>query len=113
MTDIINRHKHAIENACLRHGVSRLAFHGSILTERFNDESDIDVLVEFSDDKALHGVHDNLLALDLQKILRRRIDIATFEEIERSKFTDLAEEVLATCKDYYCAQKKTKSLHYR
>ena len=63
-----------------------------------------DVLVEFAEEEVLTGGHDNLLALDLQKIIERRIDIATFEEIEQSKFTDLAEEVLATWEDYYYAK---------
>ncbi len=36
-----------IKQFCQRHRIRRLALSGSILTEDFNDESDVDVLVEF------------------------------------------------------------------
>ena len=32
---------------CRRNGIRRLALFGSVLTDRFSDHSDIDVLVEF------------------------------------------------------------------
>jgi predicted nucleotidyltransferase len=32
---------------CHRNGIRKLAFFGSVLTNRFSDSSDIDVLVEF------------------------------------------------------------------
>ena len=36
-----------IADFCRRNGVRKLAFFGSVLTDRFSDSSDIDVLVEF------------------------------------------------------------------
>jgi hypothetical protein len=36
-----------IADFCRRNGVRKFAFFGSMLTDRFSDESDIDVLVEF------------------------------------------------------------------
>lgn len=37
----------ALTGLCRRHGVRRLLLFGSVLTERFSDSSDIDVLVDF------------------------------------------------------------------
>ena len=36
-----------IARFCQRHHITRLAFFGSILTDRFKPDSDVDVLVEF------------------------------------------------------------------
>lgn len=36
-----------IEELCRRNGIRRLALFGSVLSDRFSDSSDIDVLVEF------------------------------------------------------------------
>jgi len=36
-----------IDEICRRQGIKRLALLGSVLTERFSESSDIDILVEF------------------------------------------------------------------
>ncbi len=36
-----------IGDLCRRHGIWKLALFGSVLTARFSDSSDVDVLVEF------------------------------------------------------------------
>lgn len=36
-----------IWNLCLKHRVKSLAVFGSILTDRFNEQSDVDFLVDF------------------------------------------------------------------
>jgi uncharacterized protein len=36
-----------VANVCRRYGIRKLALFGSVLTDRFSDSSDIDVLVEF------------------------------------------------------------------
>ena len=36
-----------ITDLCRRHGIRRLALFGSVLTSRFSDSSDVDILVEF------------------------------------------------------------------
>ncbi|SRR5258706_12544402 len=37
----------AIADFCRSNGIRKLAFFGSVLSERFSDSSDVDVLVEF------------------------------------------------------------------
>ena len=46
--NIIDRNIDQINKLCKHHKVRELYLFGSVLTEKFNDESDIDFLVEFS-----------------------------------------------------------------
>jgi len=46
--NIIDRNIVQLIKLCNQHKVSKLYIFGSVLTDRFNDESDIDFLVEFS-----------------------------------------------------------------
>ena len=49
MIDLLQQHRSAIAKLCARHGVSRLYAFGSALRDSFRpDESDLDLLVEFS-----------------------------------------------------------------
>jgi predicted nucleotidyltransferase len=40
----------ALEAFCEEHHIARLAFFGSVLTDEFGPDSDVDVLVEFEED---------------------------------------------------------------
>lgn len=44
---LIELNLHHIIDLCKRHKVKSLAVFGSILTDRFNDDSDVDLLVDF------------------------------------------------------------------
>ncbi len=46
--NVIERNIDQINKLCKHHKVRELYLFGSVLTEKFNDESDIDFLVEFS-----------------------------------------------------------------
>ena len=66
---------------CEQHHIVKLAFFGSVLTDRFNDESDVDVLVEFHPDHipglfALAGME-----FDLSEILGRKADMRTPKDL--------------------------------
>ena len=45
----INQYISTINPLCKQHKVSKLFAFGSVLTNRFNDESDIDMVVDFKD----------------------------------------------------------------
>lgn len=45
--ELIEQNLQNIHDLCRRHKVKSLAVFGSILTDRFNDESDVDLLVDF------------------------------------------------------------------
>lgn len=70
-----------ISTFCKQHHIAKLAFFGSILTDQFNDESDVDVLVEFHPDHipglfALAGME-----FELSEILGRKADMRTPKDL--------------------------------
>ena len=48
---LIDNHIKNIVSLCKRNKVNRLFVFGSVLTDRFNDESDIDLVVDFKKDE--------------------------------------------------------------
>ena len=44
---ILDQHSNIIKKLCVSHKVKRLYAFGSVLTDRFNSESDIDLIVDF------------------------------------------------------------------
>ena len=77
--------RRAIEEFCRRHHIRKLSFFGSVLREDFQEDSDVDVLVEFEPDYVVGlriiEIEDELSALlgghkvDLvsEKYLNRRL----------------------------------------
>ena len=75
--------KKQIEGFCRKHHIMKLALFGSVLTERFGPDSDVDVLVEFYRSNvpglfALAGME-----MELSDILGRKVDMRTPEDISR------------------------------
>jgi predicted nucleotidyltransferase len=68
---------------CRKHKISRLALFGSILSDRFRDDSDVDVLVEFQPGSTpgLFGIA--LMEKELSTILGRKVDLRTPEDLSR------------------------------
>jgi predicted nucleotidyltransferase len=68
---------------CRKHKISRLAFFGSILSDRFRDDSDVDVLVEFQPGSTpgLFGIA--LMEKELSTIFGRKVDLRTPEDLSR------------------------------
>ncbi|MCK4735475.1 MAG: nucleotidyltransferase family protein [Methanophagales archaeon] len=59
-----------------KHGVKKAALFGSIVRGEATEESDIDLLIEFEGRKSLLDLAG--LKLDLQELLRRRVDVLTY-----------------------------------
>ena len=62
---------------CRRNGIQRLSLFGSILREDFRPESDIDVLVEFEKGRAPGWIGFARLALELEDMFGREVDLRT------------------------------------
>ena len=87
---------------CRRNGIRRLALFGSVLTDRFSDHSDVDVLVEFQPNQRvgffrLADIEDELSRLfDGRKIdLRTPMDLSRHfrEEVVRDAAAVYSEPV--------------------
>lgn len=74
--NLVGKHIEKIKALCKKHKVARLFVFGSVLTPDFEDSSDIDFLVDFSD-VDLYEYADNYFALkeSLEKLLKREIDL--------------------------------------
>ena len=74
---------------CKKHKVTALSVFGSVLTEKFNDESDIDMLVDF-DTMPIEEYVDNYFNLsdELNKLLGRDIDLIEDKAIRNPVFRD-------------------------
>jgi hypothetical protein len=69
--------KDAIAAFCERHHIRKLSFFGSVLTEDFGPESDIDVLVEFEEGHTPDFLAFVDMEAELAEILGREIDFNT------------------------------------
>jgi predicted nucleotidyltransferase len=72
-----------IAEFCRKHSIRRMAFFGSVLTESFGPDSDVDVLVDFE-----AGSEPGLMALaimeeELSELLGRKADLRTPEDLSR------------------------------
>ena len=66
----------AIRELCFKHNVARLFVFGSVLTEKFKKNSDIDMIVDFSG-VDVYNYADNYfdLKFSLEKLLKREVDL--------------------------------------
>ena len=75
--------KASLATFCQVRGIRRLAVFGSALRSEFGPESDIDLLVEFETGRTpgLLGIAE--MELDLSRMLGRKVDLRTPEELSR------------------------------
>lgn len=78
-----------IIDLCLKHKIKTLAVFGSILTERFNDQSDVDLLVNF--DTTDHEKWDYVTNYfdfqeALEKVFGRKVDLVVEKELKNKYF---------------------------
>ncbi len=82
---IIELNRQNIIDICQKHKVKTLAVFGSVLTDRFCDDSDIDFVVDFTDvDERDYA--DNYLEMQesLQNLFGREIDLLENKAIRNS-----------------------------
>jgi predicted nucleotidyltransferase len=68
---------------CRRHHIRRLSLFGSVLTDRFTDESDVDMLVEFEPDHVPGLFRLVRMEQELSEIVGRKVDLRTAAELSR------------------------------
>jgi len=74
--NLIEKNRKLINDICSRYKVAKLFVFGSVLTNRFNEESDVDFVVDF-ENVTLPEYADNYFDLkyELEKILNRKVDL--------------------------------------
>ena len=85
--NIIENHSKDITELCKTHKVKSLYAFGSVLTEKFNNESDIDLIVDFQQLDVLdYGDNYYDLKFSLEDILNRNIDLLEQKAIKNPYF---------------------------
>ena len=75
--------KDSVAAFCQRHHVQRLALFGSVLSDDFGPDSDVDVLVEFEPGHVPGFLGMAGLELELSDLLGRQVDLRTPQELSR------------------------------
>lgn len=88
---------------CRRSGIRKLALFGSVLSERFSESSDIDVLVEFEPGQRVGYLRMAAMERELSTLWGgRKVDLRTPSELSRY-FRD---EVMRAAAVQYAAERK-------
>ena len=68
---------------CKRNQIRKLALFGSVLTDRFRPESDVDVLVEFEQGSRVGLFEIAAMEIELTEKLGRKVDLRTPSDLSR------------------------------
>jgi len=68
---------------CKRNRIRKLALFGSVLTDRFRPDSDVDILVEFEDGARVGYLAMAGIEIEIGERLGRKVDLRTPAELSR------------------------------
>jgi uncharacterized protein len=90
--ELIDKNIDAIKELCDKHNVKELYIFGSVLTNKFSDSSDIDILIQFGKVE-LMDYFDNYMDFkeELEKLLNRPIDIVENQAIRNPVFRKIVD----------------------
>ena len=90
--NIIDLHKNKIFELCEKHEVKELYLFGSVLTEKFNESSDVDMLIQFNQID-LTKYFDNYMDLkeQLEDILKKPVDLVENQAIKNPIFRKIVD----------------------
>lgn len=85
--NLIENHTKDILNLCKTHKVKSLYAFGSVLTDKFNNKSDVDLIVDFEKLDVLdYGDNYYDLKFSLENILKRKVDLLEEKAIKNPYF---------------------------
>jgi predicted nucleotidyltransferase len=89
MQQIISDHINQIRNLCIVHRVEKLFVFGSVCTERFSPQSDVDLIISFQPmEFADYTENYFAMAEGLEEILQRPVDLVTEKSIANPYFIE-------------------------
>ena len=94
MNKILRDNIYELGRYCDKYNVKQLYAFGSVCTEKFNDESDIDFLVNFQKNISIEKYTDNYFILHelFEKRLEREIDLLTVNMLANPYFINVMEK---------------------
>jgi predicted nucleotidyltransferase len=91
--ELINKHKFELEKACLKFNINELYVFGSILTEKFNDKSDIDFIVSISSSDPIEYAENYFeFKFELERIFQKKIDLLEQKAIKNKTFEKIVNQ---------------------
>jgi len=104
LSDKISIPPKVLAEFCQRWKIRELALFGSVLRDDFRPESDIDMLVTFTED-ADWGLFDHVrIEQELQALLKREVDLVSRRAIERSPNWIRRKNILNTAQAIYVSR---------
>jgi predicted nucleotidyltransferase len=91
--ELINKYRKELENACSTFKVEELYAFGSILSDNFKSDSDIDFVVSIlSNDPVEYAENYFELKFELERIFKRKIDLLEQKAIRNKTFENLVNQ---------------------
>lgn len=92
--NLISENLSVLRNLCRRYKVNRLYAFGSVLTSKFNDDSDVDIPVDFNEDIDHNNYADNYFDFHsaLRSLFGREVDLVDESAIRNPYFKEELEE---------------------
>jgi predicted nucleotidyltransferase len=86
--NLINQHIEQISRICSEHHVEQLFIFGSIATPNFNEQSDVDILIQFSQQINPEDYFNNYMDFKekLESVLNREVDIVENQAVRNPIF---------------------------
>ena len=84
------KYKHEIIAICKSLKIKKFYFFGSVLSDRFSNESDVDVLISFLDNISIEEYTDNYFELhyQLRALFNREVDVVTENSLTNPFFIE-------------------------
>jgi predicted nucleotidyltransferase len=92
-----------VERFCKRWKIVKFSFFGSVLRKDFNANSDIDVLVEFSNNVSWSLLDHAAMEEELSEIFNRQVDIVNKKVVKNSRNWIRKQNILESARVYYAA----------
>lgn len=88
MNDLIEKNIEALQEICRKNSVTELYIFGSVLTNDFSDQSDLDFAYVLRDDLSPIEYGDAFFGLmeDLQSLFKRKIDLVSYRVVKNPIF---------------------------
>ena len=91
---IIEKSKEDLKRICQMLKIKRLYVFGSVVSDKFTENSDIDFLISFADNLPVEEYTDNYFSLHykLKELFKREIDIVTERTLSNPYFIESINE---------------------
>ncbi|MCC7244918.1 MAG: nucleotidyltransferase domain-containing protein [Saprospiraceae bacterium] len=91
--ELLKKYRNELNKACSTFKVDELYAFGSILTEAFNAQSDIDFIVSIQSEDPIEYAENYFdLKFELEKIFKRKIDLLEQKAIRNKTFENLVNQ---------------------